>query len=94
MAGERIPELKFLRSGKVRDLYEVDDDHLLLIASDRISAFDCVMPNTIPSKGQVLTQLSQFWFSKFAGVVPNHLQATKLNDFPADLLARDRKSVV
>ena len=88
MAGERIPELKFLRSGKVRDLYEVDDDHLLLVASDRISAFDCVMPNTIPRKGQVLTQLSQFWFSKFADIVPNHLQATKLNEFPADLLAR------
>ncbi len=88
MAGERIPELKFLRSGKVRDLYEVDDDHLLLVASDRISAFDCVMPNTIPRKGQVLTQLSQFWFGKFADLVPNHLQATKLNEFPADLLSR------
>jgi phosphoribosylaminoimidazole-succinocarboxamide synthase len=88
VAGERIPELTFLRSGKVRDLYEVDDDHLLLVASDRISAFDCVMPNAIPHKGQVLTQLSQFWFNKFASVVPNHLQATKLDEFPADLLER------
>jgi phosphoribosylaminoimidazole-succinocarboxamide synthase len=88
VAGERIPELKFLRSGKVRDLYGVDDDHLLLVASDRISAFDCVMPKTIPHKGQVLTQLSQFWFNKFAELIPNHLQATKLNDFPAELRER------
>lgn len=85
---DRIPELKFLRSGKVRDIYEVDDDHLLIVASDRISAFDCVLPNAIPRKGQVLTQLSKFWFSRFAEVVSNHLVATEVDKFPAQLLAK------
>ncbi|MBP6821479.1 MAG: phosphoribosylaminoimidazolesuccinocarboxamide synthase [Acidobacteria bacterium] len=85
---DRIPELKFLRSGKVRDIYEVDDDHLLIVASDRISAFDCVLPNAIPRKGQVLTQLSKFWFSRFAEVVSNHLVATDVDKFPAQLLAK------
>lgn len=85
---DRIPELKFLRSGKVRDIYEVDDDHLLIVASDRISAFDCVLPNAIPHKGQVLTQLSQFWFKRFASVVSTHLLTTELDAFPAELLQR------
>ncbi len=80
-----IAELKFLRSGKVRDLYEVDDDHLLLVASDRISAFDCVLPNAIPHKGTVLTQLSRFWFARFAEFVANHLVAARVEDFPPDL---------
>jgi phosphoribosylaminoimidazole-succinocarboxamide synthase len=86
--GERIPELKFLRSGKVRDIYEVDDEHLLIVASDRISAFDCVMPNAIPHKGQVLTQISKFWFAKFTNLVHNHLIATEVREFPATLKAR------
>jgi phosphoribosylaminoimidazole-succinocarboxamide synthase len=85
---ERIAELNFLRSGKVRDIYEVDDDHLLIVASDRISAFDCVMPNAIPHKGQVLTQLSQFWFARFADVVPNHLITTEVDQFPAAMRQR------
>ncbi len=83
-----IPELKFLRSGKVRDIYEVDDDHLLIVASDRISAFDCVLPNAIPRKGQVLTGLSQFWFERFAEVVSNHLVAVDVDKFPVELLAK------
>lgn len=82
---DRIAELNFLRSGKVRDIYEVDDDHLLIVASDRISAFDCVLPNAIPNKGQVLTQLSQFWFRRFADVVSNHLVETDVDKFPAEL---------
>lgn len=82
---DRIAELNFLRSGKVRDIYEVDDDHLLIVASDRISAFDCVLPNAIPNKGQVLTQLSQFWFRRFADVVSNHLVKTDVDTFPAEL---------
>ena len=81
----RIPDLKFARSGKVRDIYEVDDDHLLIVASDRISAFDCVLPNAIPHKGQVLTGLSRFWFERFAAVVPNHLVTTEVDAFPAAL---------
>jgi len=62
-----------VRSGKVRDIYEVDADHLLIVASDRISAFDCILPNPIPYKGEVLTQISKFWFARFASVVDNHL---------------------
>ncbi|MBL8188740.1 MAG: phosphoribosylaminoimidazolesuccinocarboxamide synthase [Acidobacteria bacterium] len=84
----RLPELTFLRSGKVRDIYDVDDDHLLIVATDRISAFDCVLPNAIPHKGQVLTQLSRFWFERFADVVPNHLVTADVETFPAALLER------
>lgn len=84
----RIPELKFLRSGKVRDIYEADEDHLLIVASDRISAFDCVLPNAIPQKGKVLTQLSQFWFNRFANIVSTHLVSADLDTFPAELRSR------
>lgn len=83
-----ITELKFLRAGKVRDLYEVDAAHLLLVASDRISAFDCVLPNAIPHKGAVLTQLSRFWFARFAELVSNHLVTTRVEEFPVDVQAR------
>jgi phosphoribosylaminoimidazole-succinocarboxamide synthase len=86
-ASERIPELKFLRSGKARDIYEVDDNRLLIVATDRISAFDCVLPNTIPHKGRALTQLSRFWFDRFSALVPNHLIAAGVNEFPAELLS-------
>ena len=67
---------RFLRSGKVRDLYELADGRLLLVASDRISAFDVVLPTEIPDKGRVLTGLSRFWFAETAGIVPNHLLDT------------------
>jgi phosphoribosylaminoimidazole-succinocarboxamide synthase len=76
--------IKLLRRGKVRDLYEYGDN-LLLIASDRISAFDVVLPTPIPMKGAVLTQLSQFWFDMMRDVVPNHLISTDIDKFPADL---------
>jgi phosphoribosylaminoimidazole-succinocarboxamide synthase len=76
--------VKLLRRGKVRDLYEYGDS-LLLIASDRISAFDVVLPTPIPMKGAVLTQLSQFWFDMMHDVVPNHLISTDIDKFPADL---------
>ena len=66
----------FIRSGKVRDLYAVDADQLLLVASDRLSAFDVVLPTPVPDKGKVLTALSRFWFAETAGIVPNHLIAT------------------
>jgi phosphoribosylaminoimidazole-succinocarboxamide synthase len=65
----------FLRSGKVRDLYALPDGRLALVASDRISAFDVVLPTPIPDKGKVLTGLSRFWFEATAGIVPNHLVA-------------------
>jgi phosphoribosylaminoimidazole-succinocarboxamide synthase len=83
---ERIPELRFLRSGKARDIYEVDDERLLIVATDRISAFDCVLPNAIPHKGRALTQLSRFWFDRFSPLAPNHMIAADLNEFPAELL--------
>ena len=86
LGDERIPELRFLRSGKARDIYEVDDDRLLIVATDRISAFDCVLPNAIPHKGRALTQLSRFWFDHFSPLVPNHMIAADLNEFPAELL--------
>lgn len=66
----------FLRSGKVRDLHMLDDGRLLLVASDRISAFDVVLPSIIPDKGRVLTGLSRFWFAETSSIVPNHLLAT------------------
>jgi phosphoribosylaminoimidazole-succinocarboxamide synthase len=74
-----FPRLKLLSRGKVRDLYEVEDE-LLLVATDRLSAFDVVLPTPIPDKGRVLTQLSLFWFKMLGDVIPNHvLSAT---DFP------------
>lgn len=76
-----IPELKLVSRGKVRDIYELDDD-LLMIASDRISAFDHILGSGIPGKGKVLTQISKFWFDKFANVVPNHLITADVNDLP------------
>ena len=70
----------FVRSGKVRDLYAVGADRLLLVASDRISAFDVVLPTAIPDKGRVLTGLSRHWFAETSGIVANHLIAADLED--------------
>ena len=69
------------RSGKVRDLYDLGDS-LLIVATDRLSAFDVVLPDGIPNKGKVLTQISAFWFEKLASVVPNHVITTDVNRFP------------
>jgi phosphoribosylaminoimidazole-succinocarboxamide synthase len=79
-------EALFLRSGKVRDLYRIDDERLLLVASDRLSAFDVVLPTPIPDKGRVLTGLSRFWFAETAGIVPNHLLSTDPADLPPALV--------
>ncbi|MEX1173534.1 MAG: phosphoribosylaminoimidazolesuccinocarboxamide synthase [Chloroflexota bacterium] len=70
----------FVRSGKVRDLYDLPDGRLLLVASDRISAFDVVLPTQIPDKGKVLTGLSRFWFAATAGIIENHLRSTAVDD--------------
>ena len=72
----------FVRSGKVRDLFSVDDDRLLLVASDRMSAFDVVLPTEIPDKGRVLTGISRWWFAETAGIVANHLVSTDPADVP------------
>ncbi len=79
-----IPDLKLFRRGKVRDVYEYGD-HLLMIATDRISAFDVVLPTPIPWKGAVLTQLSRFWFGMMSDVVPNHVVCADVDQFPAEL---------
>src|SRR3954464_12873163 len=86
-----LPGIPKIKSGKVREMFDLGD-RLLLVATDRISAFDCVMPNGIPRKGEVLTQLSFFWFERFASTIPNHLLASaqdplvpKLQPFSAKL---------
>jgi len=68
-----LTSLKFLHRGKVRDLYEVDADHLLIVQTDRLSAFDVILPTPIPGKGEVLTAVSNFWFKKLGNIIPNHL---------------------
>ena len=68
-----IASLPLLARGKVRDIYAVGDDKLLLVASDRLSAYDVILPTPVPEKGRVLTQLSNFWFARLGGIVPNHL---------------------
>jgi phosphoribosylaminoimidazole-succinocarboxamide synthase len=76
-----LPGIQHVASGKVREVYAVEDN-LLIVATDRISAFDCILPNPIPRKGEVLTRLSAFWFEKF-DFVPNHIVATDFDAFPA-----------
>lgn len=76
------PDLPLVASGKVRDVYDAGDGRLLLVASDRLSAFDVVMAEPIPDKGRVLTAMSAFWFAHLADVVPNHLVSTDLADLP------------
>jgi phosphoribosylaminoimidazole-succinocarboxamide synthase len=82
----RVNGLAPHRQGKVRDLYDLDD-RLLMIATDRISAFDYVLGSGIPDKGKVLTQLSAFWFEQTRGIVPNHLITTSVADYPAQVRA-------
>ncbi len=80
-----LPELKLLHRGKVRDMYEIPGhaDKLLLIATDRISAYDVVMNEPVPGKGRVLTQISLFWFQLLADIVPNHLLTADVDQYPA-----------
>src|SRR6266404_6114579 len=81
-----LPGLKKIKSGKVRDIFDLGD-RLLFVATDRISAFDCIMPNGIPRKGQVLTQISYFWFDQTKGFQPNHLVSHAGDALPSDLQA-------
>ena len=82
-ASVSIPGATLFRHGKVREVYEAGEGRLVIVASDRLSAFDVVLPTPIPDKGKVLTQLSSFWFEKTAHLVPNHLIATDVAAFPA-----------
>jgi len=76
-------KLKLIRRGKVRDLYDLGE-YLLIVATDRLSAYDVIMPQPIPLKGKVLTQISNFWFSLMTDIVPNHIVATAVEDFPPE----------
>ena len=78
--------------GKVRDIYQIDNEHWLIIASDRVSAFDIILPSVIPGKGQLLTQLALFWFDRMSDVVPNHLADLSLEDVLPDAKERDQAS--
>ncbi len=77
-----LSDLKLVRRGKVRDVYALDEDRLLIVATDRVSAFDCVLPTPIQRKGEVLTALSRFWFARLAHIVPNHLLTTDVAEMP------------
>lgn len=83
-----LPGVKKFKSGKVRDIFDLGDT-LLLVASDRISAFDCILPTGIPMKGHILNQLSAWWFSKTAQLVPNHVITTDVHKYPDSLKAHE-----
>ena len=85
-----IKSLQLVHSGKVRDLYAVDERHLLVVASDRLSAFDVILPDPIPGKGEVLTAISHFWFARTTGIVPNHIAEMPLEQALPDPAERDR----
>ena len=78
-----FPDMRLLGRGKVRDIYDLNDS-LLIVSSDRISAFDVILPNGVPGKGQVLTELSEFWFHLTKDIVANHLITTKIDDMPEE----------
>ena len=84
MLESNIPSLPLVHRGKVRDIYAVGDDHLLIVTTDRLSAFDVVLPDPIPGKGAVLTQLSNFWFERLRPIVPNHLADLSLAEVVPD----------
>ena len=77
---ERITQYPLVHRGKVRDSFAIDDQHLLIVASDRLSAFDVVLPDPIPGKGEILTRISNFWFKRTAGIIPNHLSGIEVVD--------------
>jgi len=80
----RISSLQRIHQGKVRDIYDVDAEHLLIVATDRLSAFDVVLPDPIPFKGEVLTRISQFWFDRTSHMAPNHLSGRRIEDIISD----------
>ena len=98
MLQSAVPGLTRLHQGKVRDIYAVDDQHMLIITTDRLSAFDVVLPDPIPGKGRVLTEISRFWFDRTRHIVPNHLTAiplaTVVKDAQAQAALADRSMVV
>ena len=87
VAETELHGLELLRRGKVRDVYDVDEEHLLIVATDRISAFDCILPTQIERKGEVLTALSRFWFERLSDITPHHLVATDVARMPEQVRA-------
>ena len=90
MAAQTVSEtnfsnLRLVHRGKVRDVYDIDETRLLLVATDRISAFDCVMPNQVPRKGEVLTNISEFWFEKLETITKSHLITTDFEEMPDEV---------
>ncbi len=77
---EQMTRYPLIHQGKVRDSFTIDDKHMLIVASDRLSAFDVVLPDPIPGKGEILTRISNFWFQRTAGIIPNHLSGIKVVD--------------
>ena len=98
MQSTELKNLQLVAKGKVRDIYAVDSDHLLIVTTDRMSAFDVVLPNPIPGKGEVLTQLSEFWFEKTQSIVSNHmtddLELVDLLDSPDQLDYFSKRSMI
>ena len=86
-----LKKLPLITRGKVRDIYDVDDQHMLIVTTDRLSAFDVVLPDPIPNKGVVLTQVSNFWFDKLSHIVPNHFSDLTLNDLK---ISKDEKAML
>ena len=84
-----ITSLEHIASGKVRDIYRIDNNQLLFVASDRLSAFDVVMPTPIPDKGCILTRVAEFWFEKMSHIIPNHLITTDISSLPLTPAEKD-----
>jgi phosphoribosylaminoimidazole-succinocarboxamide synthase len=82
LINSNIPDAELAHRGKVRDVYRVDDERVLLVATDRLSAFDCILPTLIPGKGKILTAISEFWFRRLEPLFPNHLITTDLDRMP------------
>jgi len=81
-----VPQLKLLSKGKVRDIYATTSpEHLLFVASDRISAYDVILKNGIPDKGRILTELSLFWFDKLKDIIPNHVVTSRIKEMPEEV---------
>ena len=92
-----LKSLNLRARGKVRDIYDIDADFMLIVATDRISAFDCILPDPIPNKGKVLTSISEFWFKKLAHLVPNQQTSIKLSEVikdPEELLTLEGRAVI
>ena len=79
---EVIPGIELIASGKVRDIYALDEEHLLFVTTDRISAFDVIMNEGVPHKGQVLTSIAAWWFNETQDIIPNHLVSASIDDVP------------